>query len=381
MSLIPTSKTEKKASVDELYSSNFCDLPDVPERTLNPNMDPHRLQLIQILDKKWVNGTILHYYFFDKDSDGRERILSNGSSEWITWTTNEREKEIVRNAFNTWKNQGIGIDFKEVDSREEAEIRIGFMRGDGSWSYLGRDIIDIGIGRDERTMNFGWDLTRNTNGLDTAIHEIGHTLGFPHEHQNPNTGIIWDEEAVYRALSSPPNNWNRETTYRNIIRKINPDSIQGSGWDPESVMHYPFYPGLILEPEEFRINGITPSGGLSERDKIWVRTFYPPLQNTFPELKVFESAKLVLQPGEQQNFVIQPEGSRRYNIRTFGNSDTVIVLFEEANGELLYLAGSDDSGTDDNAEISSRLRKDRKYVLRIRMYFEDIAGETAVMMW
>ncbi|WP_158860086.1 M12 family metallopeptidase [Lunatibacter salilacus] len=381
MSIIQTSIKEKITSKSETSSSNFCDLPDVPERTLNPNMDPHRIQLILILDKKWVNGTILHYYFFDKDSDGRERRLSNGSSEWITWTTNEREKEIVRNAFDTWKNQSIGIDFKEVDTREEAEIRIGFMRGDGSWSYLGRDIIDIGIGRDERTMNFGWDLTRNTNGLDTAIHEIGHTLGFPHEHQNPNSGIIWDEEAVYRALSNPPNNWNREKTYHNIIRKIDPDSIQGSSWDPESVMHYPFHPGLILEPSEYNINGITPSGGLSERDKIWVRTFYPPLEESYPELKAFESAKLVLFPGEQQNFAIKPNASRRYNIRTFGNSDTVMVLFEEANGELLFLEGSDDSGMDENAKIRCRLRKDRKYVLRIRMYFEDSAGETAVMMW
>ena len=45
-------------------------------------------------------------------------------------------------------------------------------------------------------MNFGWDLTplgRST----TALHEIGHTLGMPHEHQNPFAGIAWDEETVY----------------------------------------------------------------------------------------------------------------------------------------------------------------------------------------
>ena len=73
-------------------------------------------------------------------------------------------------------------------------------------------------------------------------HEIGHTIGFPHEHQNPNAGIVWDEEAVYRALGGPPNNWSRETTFHNIIRKIQPDRVQGSTWDPDSVMHYPFEP-------------------------------------------------------------------------------------------------------------------------------------------
>ena len=53
-------------------------------------------------------------------------------------------------------------------------------------------------------MNFGWDLTQ-PGEIDTAIHEIGHTLGFPHEHQNPHAGIVWDEEAVYAALAQPPN--------------------------------------------------------------------------------------------------------------------------------------------------------------------------------
>ncbi|WP_374089487.1 hypothetical protein [Methylomicrobium lacus] len=62
-------------------------------------------------------------------------------------------------------------------------------------------------------MNFGWNLTEAASEIDTAIHEIGHTLGFPHEHQNPNSGIAWDEEAVYHSLAQPPNSWSREVTF------------------------------------------------------------------------------------------------------------------------------------------------------------------------
>lgn len=40
------------------------------------------------------------------------------------------------------KYLGVGIGFKEVATRDEAEIRIGFMRDDGACSYIGRDIID-----------------------------------------------------------------------------------------------------------------------------------------------------------------------------------------------------------------------------------------------
>lgn len=107
---------------------------------------------------------------------------------------------------------GIGLSFQEVSSRTEAEIRIGFLKGDGSWSKgLGRAILNNGT--NDRTMNFGWDITRTPREIDTAIHEIGHSLGFPYEHQNPNAGIIWDEEKVYTQLAKPPNEWSREKTF------------------------------------------------------------------------------------------------------------------------------------------------------------------------
>jgi hypothetical protein len=339
-------------------------MPEVPERALDPNVPPGRARLIRMLDDKWVNGTVLHYWFFDGPQ---------------AWTTTDAEKEVVRQAFKTWKDVGIGLDFQEVSARDEAEIRIGFLRGDGAWSYIGRGVLNIGS--TQRTMNFGWDLSRRAQEVDTAVHEIGHTLGFPHEHQNPNAGIVWDEEAVYTALGKPPNSWSRNTTFHNIIRKIQPDTVQGSNWDPHSIMHYPFERGLIKAPEEYRA-GLNPEGGLSERDKDWVKTFYPTLTpNDYTELRLLKSVSLNIEPGGQSNFVIRPDATRNYEIRTFGASDTVIVLFEDDNGELRYLAGDDDSGGDFNARLQVRLIKGRKYVLRVRLYYEDRAGETAVMMW
>jgi len=358
----PVSEQEHLSSTLSSEQSSpftYCSLPQIPERELDASVNPDRANLIQFLDKKWVNGTILHYYFFDQ--------------------TNDTEKNIVRQAFGIWKQVGIGLKFKEVNSPDEAEIRIGFVRGDGHWSYVGRGILSVG--RDDRTMNFGWDLTQSLNGIDTAVHEIGHTLGFPHEHQNPNAGIVWDEEAVYAELAEPPNNWDRQRTYHNIIRKINPDTVQGSNWDSDSVMHYQFAAGLIIEPSQYR-NGLKPAPGLSERDKTWVKTFYPALsEDDYTELKPFESLRLRIAPGEQMNFRLQPNATRYYDIRTFGISDTVMVLFEEVNGELRYLSADDDSGQDYNASIRVRLFPGRQYILRIRLYYSDRAGETSVMMW
>lgn len=346
------------AEQSETYA--YCALAVVPERVFAPDVNPNRAELIRVLDRKWANGTVLHHYFFD---------------------TTEEQKNVVREAFGIWKDLGIGLKFEEVDSPADAEVKIGFVRGDGAWSFVGRDVIDLAPGPDEVTMNFGWDLTRDPSEIDTAVHEIGHTLGFPHEHQNPNAGIVWDEEAVYAALAKPPNSWSRQRTHFNVIRKIDPDTVQGSEWDPNSVMHYPFGPGLIEEPAQYR-SGLAPAGGLSDRDKTWVRTFYPPLSDTdYEELKPFESARLAIAAGEQRNFVIRPEATRYYEIRTFGTSDTVMVLFEDLNEEPRYLTADDDSGEDRNAYIRIRLIKGREYILRIRLYYATRAGETAVMMW
>ncbi len=360
---------------------SYCCMTERPPRSFAPSVSANRLRLILVSDKKWVNGTVLHYYFFDKPTDGENVVFSDGTTKWVSWTTNDAEKDVVRAAFKKWKDVGIGLSFEEVSSRNDAEIRVGFMRGDGAWSYLGREIRDFGP--NERTMNFGWDLSpaNEPPDIDTAIHEIGHSLGFPHEHQNPNAGIVWDDEAVYSSLAQPPNRWSRDKTYWNIIRKISPDTVQGSSWDPNSIMHYPFEAGLIKEPQQYR-NGLQPAGGISPRDVTWVRTFYPPLSEAdYLELKSFESIPMTVDAGQQMNFRIQPTQTRNYEIRTFGTSDTVVVLFEHNNGELAYLAGDDDSGEERNAYMKIKLMKDRKYVLRVRLYYADRPGETAVMCW
>jgi hypothetical protein len=331
------------------------------------------------MSNKWANGTTLRYYFFtEQDRDGKTVTFADGRQEWRTWVGAEVQRQIVRKAFQTWKGLGIGLDFKETLDRSEAEIRIGFMQGDGSWSFLGTDVLKQG--QDERTMNFGWDL-RGEDGETTALHEIGHSLGLPHEHQNPKAGIVWDEEAVYRSLAQAPNNWSRETTYHNIIRKIAADAVQGSDWDPDSVMHYPFQAGLIQEPEKFRTQDLKPAGGLSPRDKTWIRTFYPPMEEQMRTIERGVSQLLEVQPGGQANFVFEPEATDYHSVQTFGACDTQIVMFEEVKNEWRFLASDDDSGQDKNALLRVRLRKEGKYAVRVRLKHATGGTKPAVMLW
>jgi len=114
-----------------------------------------------------------------------------------------------------------------------------------------------------------------------------------------------------------------------------------------------------------------------------VKRFYPDLGRgrVVKELKPWESQLLSLEPGEQKDFNVIPDESRYYRFQTFGQSDTVMVLFEEIDGKFRYVKGDDDSGLDRNASFRVRLARGRNYQLRIRLYFSYASGDTAVMTW
>ncbi|WP_149275690.1 M12 family metallopeptidase [Pareuzebyella sediminis] len=358
---------------NEIY---YCNLPQMPLRTFDIPMGPLRMGAILMMAKKWVNGTKLKYAFFEGDSFYTQVTKENGQQSKIFWKGTTAEKNAVRKAFKKWKNQDIGLEFEETEDRLEAIIRIGFAKGEGSWSYVGRDAWDIPKG--QRTMNFGWDIIEDQ---DTILHEIGHAMGFPHEHQNPKAGIVWDEEAVYNALAGPPNYWSRDKTFHNIIRKISPDEVQGSSWDPNSIMHYPFGANMIISPPEYK-NGLSPEDGLSQRDVTWVKQFYPKLdKRRFIELKPFRSEVISLNAGDQINLEFEPEESRTYTIRTFGDMDTVMVLSEIIDGENEYLSGDDDSGEERNSVIKEKLLNGKKYIVNIRLYYKTSSGDTCVMVY
>ncbi|MEU5180108.1 M12 family metallopeptidase [Streptomyces longwoodensis] len=360
-------------------TARYCSLVAAPDPAVAPGLAAERLGAFLSGRRMWVNGTVLHYCFFDGDDDGSVIAVPGcGRSRWVSWVGGEEQRAVVREAFREWRELGIGLEFREVADRSEAELRIGFQQGGGSWSAIGRDALPAGRG--ERTMNFGWDLTAPGERA-TALHEIGHVLGMRHEHQSPYAGIHWDDEAVYADLAGPPNHWSRERTDANVLRKLDAAEVNGSVWDPQSVMQFPFDPGLILEPEQFR-GGVRPPGGLSPQDKEFVLRWYPPLPpGAPPALVPFRSVPLSLGPGEQAEFTVEPPETRAYTVGTFGEGDCVAVVFEERDGEPRFLAGHDDAGTPDNATLRMRLVKGRRYVVRVRLYSGWGSGETAVMCW
>ncbi|QLJ03718.1 hypothetical protein HZZ00_23830 [Streptomyces sp. NEAU-sy36] len=357
----------------------LCSLPRQPAPSFGPGLTAERLGALLAGRRMWVNGTVLHYCFLDADHDASViPVPGTGELRRVPWAGGKEQQDVVRECFAQWEALGVGVAFAEVGDRGEAELRIGFQAGGGSWSAVGREA--LAVGRAERTMNLGWDVTAQGE-RGTVLHEIGHALGLVHEHQNPSAGLHWDDEAVYAELAGPPNHWSRETTYTNVLRALDAGESRGAVWDPCSVMALPFGPGLVLEPERYR-GGLRPAGTPSELDREFVLRWYPPAGGDGPRpLVPFCSAPLALGPGGQADFLVEPPETRDYTVGTFGDADAVLVVFEEREGEPRFLAGHDDGGTPDNAAVRVRLVRGRRYVVRVRLYSTWGSGQTAVMCW
>ena len=210
------------------------------------NVDPKKvsqLRAISMKGKIWPQNMTLKIAFIEKPPPNLQRTPStklydkNGNEIKYDPLQKELENEhdlisIIKKIVKERIEPMVNLKFEFVDNFREAQIRVGFNPSGGAWSYVGTDNYDIPI--NERTMNLGWF------DVGTVIHEFLHSIGLAHEHQSPYGNLIdWNFDSLY-DWAQTTQGWDKQQVYQQIIKRYSTSEVNGTDYDPKSVMLYFF---------------------------------------------------------------------------------------------------------------------------------------------
>jgi hypothetical protein len=196
--------------------------------------------------KVWKKARVLNIAFLHGDKDVINRVIRH-AKEWMEYAN-------------------IELNFKP--GKKPTDVRITFDKNDGSWSYVGTEILSIA--QKDPTMNLGW-LTPSTDDLEyrrVVLHEFGHTLACIHEHERPDAGIPWNKPKVYEYYKEA-DGWSKEEVDAQVFDQYDASLIRGTKIDRHSIMMYPV-------PADLTTGGYTVgwNNSLSELDKKYIAKLY-----------------------------------------------------------------------------------------------------------
>jgi hypothetical protein len=174
---------------------------------------------------------------------------------------------------------------------------------------------------------------------------------------------------VIAALAKPPNSWDEQTVRHNVLRKYSVDQVNGTVFDPDSIMLYFF-------PASWTLNGIATKANdvLSDLDKQFIAgaKMYPKTGTTVVDATPLEvnagrrTQASIGKIGEEDLFRFTAAADGRYVVDTSGPTDVVMKLFGPGS-ETALIAEDDDSGIDTNARIAADLIAG-EYFVQVRHY-------------
>ena len=147
-----------------------------------------------------------------------------------------------------------------------ADIKVSFEGGVND-SYIGKESKGKKV---SMHLDLGPDDSQDEYNR-VVLHEFGHAMGFVHEHQvSVNNPLVWDTAKVVAFYKLWPNEWDSLKTLRNVIVRYSKDELNGTGYDPLSIMCYEIPKGLLKDHNY----AIPANNELSAKDKLFASSIY-----------------------------------------------------------------------------------------------------------
>lgn len=237
-------ETAKYFCIERTLPPEFAWQADQQARQINPANQTFEAVLV---GRRWLPGQSLYIAFLEGDPQLQQKVAFY-ARQWM---------------------QYANIIFL-FDNHANAEIRIAFQSGIGTWSYVGTEALSPYIKPDEPTMNYD-DLTVDSSGKAFSyyvLHEFGHVLGLGHEHSHPGVDIQWNKKALKEAYPKLSD----EDLERNFFQRFTYSEIEdwSDEFDPTSIMCY-----SIRREWTWNDIEIPPNTRLSEMDKQHIQMWYP----------------------------------------------------------------------------------------------------------
>ncbi len=170
---------------------------------------------------------------------------------------------------NAWADY-CNVGFELKSDPNQAHVRIT-LAGDGYWSYVGTQILSIP--RSQPTMclqDFSMD-TPESEYRRVVRHEVGHTLGFPHEHMRAELVAMLDPRKTI-AYFEQNQGWDEATVRAQVLTPLSKRSIYGTPRaDGSSIMSYSL-PASIMKRGKPAIPGGT---DIDPVDQAFAARIYP----------------------------------------------------------------------------------------------------------
>jgi hypothetical protein len=213
-----------------------------------PSVVIQPLHLAILTAKYWgAKGVRLTVGFLDNPpADLRARILSH------------------MNAWGSWSN----VQFFETTVNPQ--VRIARTAGDGYWSYLGTDILQIPANQPTMNLDSFTMSTADSEFYRVVRHETGHTMGFPHEHMRQEIINRIDQNKAI-AYFSATQGWSKQEVINQVLTPLDKSALLATAQaDIHSIMCY-WLPASIMK------DGIAVDGGtdIDAQDAQFAALVYP----------------------------------------------------------------------------------------------------------